>query len=201
MIELTITKDDTDSIKKMLENLSPKKQDGVIHRGILKASGTVLRQLVANVSGLILKRRTGNLAKSMGYRIGKDKEGNYKSIIGSGASLKTARMIYANIHETGGIIKPRPENKTGYLCIPIRSGSDQAYNLYASGKLSLSGAGFKIKGNRLVGKSSSSKILEWRKVKQVTIPARRYMSITVEQTKDRVVENIIDKIKEAKEKA
>jgi phage gpG-like protein len=206
LIELTINKEDINRIHNLLADLDPKKQDGAIHQGLLKASATVLDQLVSNVSGLILKRRTGNLARSMGFRIDKDEAGNFESIIGSGASLKTARMVYANIHETGGII--RPKNKQ-YLTIPLPSAQTPAgVGRFTAGEVRDGLAGYDgsfIKrskvGNLIIFGTQGDKVIPLFLLKRsVTIPARRYMSITVEQTQDKVVDNIVDKIKEVKEK-
>jgi hypothetical protein len=115
MIYLTFKKEDIDKIRKLLGNLDPKKKDGAIRRALVSGAGIVLKKLVSNVSGGILHRRTGNLARSMGYRI-EEEEGNLVAIIGSGASLKADRMIYANIHETGKTIKPI---NAQMLAIPI----------------------------------------------------------------------------------
>ena len=205
MIELTIKKEDINRIHNLLAELDPKKQDGAIHKGILKASATVLGQLVNNVSGLILKRRTGNLAQSMGFRVEKDNEGNFEGIIGSGASLRTARMVYANIHETGGIIRPK---NARYLTIPLPSAQTPAgvgrftAREVRDGMTGYDGSFFRRSraGNLILFGTQGNRVIPLFILKQsVTIPARRYMSVTVEQTQDKVVDNIVDKIKEAKE--
>jgi len=204
MIELTIKPQDIDRINKLLVDLSPKKQGGVIHKGMLKASSTVLGQLVANVSGDILHRRTGNLARSMGYRIDRDGDGIPQSTIGSGATLKTARMVYANIHEVGGVITPK---RAKWLTIPLaaaqtpagvaRFSAREAKGMFDKTFFRTSQAGNLI----LFGTKGDEVIPLFVLKKSVTIPARRYMSITVEQTKERVVEDIVDKIREVKDKA
>lgn len=208
MIELTIDAKDVSRINRLLWNLDTHKQDNAIHRGVLKASSTVLKQLVANVSGIILHRRTGNLAKSMGYRLyHNDKDGSWESQIGSGASLQTNRMIYANILEEGGVIRPVTAKM---LAIPIgqaltpagvarfkprqitSAGYDKSFiRRSRRGTLILFGA---------KGSGASIKVTPLFVLKdKVTIPDFRYMATTVEQTKDQVVTDICDKIREAKE--
>jgi phage gpG-like protein len=76
-------------------------------------------------------------------------------IAGSGV-LQGNRVKYANIHETGGVIRPVHGK---YLTIPIRSG----------------------------GASHSSKIEGFRRVKQVTIPARKYMSRSLQEVSGRLL--------------
>jgi phage gpG-like protein len=206
MIELTIKKEDMNRLHKLLAELDPKKQDGAIHKGMMKASSTVLDRLVQNVSGIILKRRTGNLAKSMGWRVNRDEKGDFEAQIGSGASLRTDRMIYANIHETGGIIRPTrakmltiplsvaktPAGVSRFTAREVRDGLTQ----YSGSFIRRSKA-----GNLIIFGTRGDKVVPLFILKdQVTVPARRYMSITVDQTKDQVVQDIVDKIKEAKEK-
>jgi phage gpG-like protein len=208
MIEVKINKRDVARINRLLSDLDPRKQDGAVHKGVLKASATVLNRLVANVSGEILHRRTGNLARSMGFRIERDASGVIESQIGSGASLKTARMSYANIHETGGTIRPV---RAKMLAIPIGEA------LTPAGVARFTPRGIERAGydGSFVRKSRMGNLILFGKVgsgiglrvvplfllkDKVNIPARKYMSRTVEQTKDQVVQDIIGKIREAKEK-
>ena len=209
MIELTINKADINRINRLLTDLSPKEQGGAIDRGMKKASATVLKGLVANVSGVILHRRTGNLAKSMGFRVYRDDNGNLESQIGSGATLQTNRMIYANILETGGIIRPV---KARMLAIPIgeaktpagvarfkprqitSSGYDSSFiRRSQAGNLILFGA------KKGMGKTSITPLFLLKD--KVKIPEFRYMATTVEQTQGQAVNDIVDKIREAKEKS
>ena len=208
MIELTVSKEDIGRINRMLSELDPTVQNKAIHKGLLKASSTVLSRLVSNVSGIILKRRTGNLAKSMGYRISEGKNGALESQIGSGATLQTNRMIYANILEEGGIIRPKVAKM---LAIPIGKALTPSgvarfrprqitSSGYAHSFIKRSKAGNLILfGTNKRGAKISITPLFLLKDK-VTIPAFRYMAQTVEQTQGQVVTDIVNKIKEVKEK-
>ncbi len=206
MLEIRIDKKDIKMIRNLLNDLSPGKQDGAIHQAMIKASDTVLQRLVANVSGLVLKRRTGDLARSIGFRIEKNKEG-IESVIGSGASRKTARTVYANIHETGGTIRPKRARK---LAIPIGAAlTPSGVARFTPAELKNGSAGYdesfiaKSKAGSLIiyGKKDLKIIPLFILKDQAKIPAHKYMAITAEQVKDKVVEDIVGKIKEAKEKA
>jgi hypothetical protein len=208
MIELTISQTDINRVNNLLTELDPRAQGKAIHKGLLKASSTVLQQLSSNISGTILKRRTGQLANSMGFRVDKGENGALESIIGSGAALKTNRMIYANILETGGVIKPVIAKM---LAIPIGKALTPAgvarfkpreitSNGYDNSFIRRSKAGNLILFGSIKGTAKISITPLFVLKDQVTIPAFRYMATTVEQTQGKVVNDIVDKIKEAKEK-
>jgi hypothetical protein len=209
MIELTINKEDINRLQILLKDLDPKIQGGAIHKGLLKASSTILRQLVSNISGIILKRRTGNLAKSMGFRIYNGENGALESQIGSGATLQTNRMIYANILETGGVIRPVTAKM---LAIPIGEALTPAGVARFKPRQIVSEGGYdnsffrRTKAGNLIlfgSKGGMAKISItplFLMKDSVTIPPFRYMETTVEQTQGQVVLDIISKIKEAKEK-
>lgn len=136
MIEVTIDQASKERIKASLNRLVSKDdQENIIKRGVLKTSTYVLGVLLTNVTGVILKVRTGNLARSMGMRVEKQGD-NWVGIVGSGALVinpqmaqegtvltpiradKTFRMVYADRLETGGRITPTGGRK--YLTIPTK---------------------------------------------------------------------------------
>jgi len=143
------------SIMKRLDNVSPEDKYRVLRRAMDSVMNVVRNQLVANVNNKILNVRTGNLMKSMQSRV----FGEGQSLVGiAGSGILTGkRMKYADIHETGGVIRPKHGK---YLTIPIRSGKA----------------------------SHSSKIVSFRKVKQVVIPARKYMSKSLQEVSDRLID-------------
>ena len=90
-----------------------------------------VKALVENLSGPILKKRSGNLAASIGMHI-EQGSGEITGVVGSGGQSEMPahieggedekvdpmyRMIYANILENGGQIVPGPGKKA--LAIPI----------------------------------------------------------------------------------
>jgi len=184
-LELVFDKEKLNRMQDMLQNLSPQKQGGIIFRAFKEGAMVVERELKFATSGEILKNRTGYLSASIGSRV-EQAGGFITATIGSGVRpTGRKRLPYANIHETGGIIKPRPDNPTGYLFIPIRAGSQYAIS---SGLWSYK-RGPK-KGQAKKGISFSSKILSFRMKKQVTIPARHYMSKTLARCRSKVTQVI-----------
>lgn len=145
------------SIMRRLDNVSPEDKYRVLRRAMDSVMNVVRNQLVQNTSGKILNVRTGRLRSSMQSRVfSSGSIGTMIGVAGSGV-LQGNRVKYANIHETGGVIRPK---KGKYLTIPIRSGKA----------------------------SHSSKIEGFRRVKQVTIPARKYMSKSLEEVSDRLID-------------
>lgn len=171
-VVFTFDKGQLDWITNSIKNLSPQKRDGAIERGFRKITLTIEKELKNNILRSVLKVRSGRLRQSIGsivVRRGRDIVGT----VGSGVR-QGRRVPYANIHETGGVIKPKPSNKSGRLWIPIRQGSGFAI-----------AAGLSTKPIAF-----SSKILQYIPVRQVTIPARRYMTKAVERV-DREAVNIM----------
>lgn len=172
-VTFSFDKGQLDWINRAMKDLSPQKRDGVVERGIRKitlAAEAELKQRV--LRGEILHVRSGRLRTSIGsvvVRKGRDIVGTTGSGVRQGK-----RVPYANIHETGGVIKPKPGNKSGRLWIPVRAGSAFAIAQGLSSKPI----------------AFSSKVLQYIPVKFVTIPARRYMSKTTERI-DRVAVGIM----------
>ena len=166
MIEGYLNPKDFKRLMKKLNSISPKERGNILVRAFRKASQYVEMQL-KNVAlkGKILKRRTGHLAKSIEHEV-KVYPQNIIATIGSGVRQKE-RIPYANIHETGGKITAK---NGGWLVIPIRAGSTEAIGMGLSKK----------------PMGSSSKVLSFRKVKSVTIPARKYLSKTLASSKRKI---------------
>ncbi len=157
-----------DWITNRLKGLSPLKRDGAIEKGFILLTAETESELKYKiVSGQVLKVRSGRLLTSIGSVVGRS-SGELVGLVGSGVR-NGHRVPYANIHETGGRIVAK--NPSGYLKIPIRSGGT---------------------GGRRV--SFSSKVVGYRFVKSVTIPARRYMSKAVERIEPRAVGIMLDAI-------
>jgi len=148
-------------VKNAMKKLSPKQQDSAAERGFIKVVAAVEGELKnRTLRGQILHVRSGRLRNSIGSLV-KRLRGDFYGIVGSGVR-SGKRVVYANIHETGGVIRPRPENKSGFLWIPVRAGSGFAIEQGLSSK-------------RI---SFSSKVLGRFPVRSVTIPERRYMTKT-----------------------
>ena len=191
MIELKIDKTDVDRVINKLAQLDPKRKDAIAYRSFVDATAYIEQQLKINISGRILKVRTGDLHDSIGSIV-KDTGNQLEGIIGSGARQGN-RLPYADIHETGGTITPK---NVQWLTIPLRAAltpsgmprgraRDFENTFFAYSK-----AGNLILFQRKGKKAVALFLLK----KSVTIPARRYMSITAEETAGQIADIMINRI-------
>lgn len=150
---------------KKLDDIAPAKAGRIIINAWRQATLHMEGKLKYAAGGGILKRRTGRLANSITSKIETRKGHPVYSIIGSGVRTGN-RLPYANIHETGGTIRPK---RGKFLAIPIRAGSPEAINM---------GLWKKRGGGTKKPIAFSSKVLQIMLVKKVKIPARHYMSKT-----------------------
>jgi len=195
MIKLRIDKSDVDRVINKLAQLDPKRKDGIAKRAMVDASAFIMQVLVWNVSGIILKRRTGYLARSIGFTIN-DTGNQLKGIIGSGQGKKYARVKYADILETGGVITPK---NVHWLTIPTRlnqtpSGvtrftAPQLYEKYGKKNIVYIDNTMFIK----TGKKGNLKGM-FNLVKRATIPSFRYMARTAESCQSRIADIMINRI-------
>ena len=184
MIEYKISDKDIKNFRKMMDGAKK-----LPVRFMVDISARAERIMKDNVSGRILKHRTGALASSIqSFVTGDYKNGTLQGIVGSGVRHGN-RLIYANIHATGGIIRPKNGK---YLAIPIRAGGDFAISSgmwnYKSGPK---------RGTAKGRISHSSKILSWRFVKQVRIPKRDYVTATMNDVKleaDAIFKQSVEKV-------
>lgn len=105
MITAKISQKDLRRIHKMLTKLSPRERGNAIYSGMAKGGNIVEKQIKRNLSGPILKTRTGRFKQSIQTYI-VNKTNQIKVWIGSGVRTG-GRMPQANIHEVGGVIKPK----------------------------------------------------------------------------------------------
>lgn len=165
-MEFNIDEKQMASIMRRLDRVSPEDKYSIMHNAMQAMMEITHAQLVKNTSGTILKVRTGMLRASMQWRVFSNK--SIASIIGIAGSgvLDGKRVKYADIHEVGGVIRPKHGK---YLKIPIRNAK----------------------------RSHSSEITGYRFVKQVTIPARRYMSKSLQQVSRRIMSKLTQKVNQA----
>lgn len=184
MIELSINKNDLKELYKRLDSVNIKKRDSLLLRAFRQASAVVEKKLKFNASGSILKRRSGHLAQSIESSVYQDGEGVITARIGSGVR-SGFRMPYTEIHETGGVITPR---RVKYLTIPLAAA------------LSPSGVPRKRSAadwpNTFVRRTKSGALIIFQRTgkktsvplyvlkRSVNVPARRYMSRTLDATKN-----------------
>lgn len=186
MIKAKFSQEDYARIMQKLKRVAPNERSRVMFNS-MKVVGMYLRNaLVKNVSGKILKRRSGNLAQSIESKV-IPKVNGISVVTGSGVQ-RGNRLPYADIHETGGIIRPK---NAKYLTIPAKANqtatgqtrftAPELFSAYA-GQLYFSGGALILKKSP----GSKGKVMFFLK-KQVEIPARRYLSRTLEEMQRKIV--------------
>lgn len=147
----------------------------------------VENRVKTNATGNVLKTRSGRLRNSIGSNI-QEKDGRLAVYIGSGQ--RTGKpVVYANMLETGGMIRPV---KRQWLTIPTQ------YAKTATGAGNLRARevpnGFfqRTKAGTLIlyqgGKTRPVPMFILKK--QVNIPPKRYLSVSVEQSQQAVFEEL-----------
>lgn len=185
-IELKLDKKQLRDILGKINRLKPTERNSIIYKAMLHATNLVERKLKLNLSGQILKVRSGKLRQSIGSRVFASETG-ITGLAGSGVR-SGKRMIYANIHETGGLITAK---KAKYLTIPLDAAKTPAgaprkpkardwQNTFV----------LRTKGGELmiVQKNGKKGIIPLYILKKsVNIPKRRYLSRTLEQMQNRIL--------------
>jgi phage gpG-like protein len=191
MIEIRMDKRQIEGIRDKLKKLSPLDRDSVTYKW-MKDFGIEGEKIMRTdiLAGQVLHKRTGMLANSFSSRVGME---NKTVVLRIGSGVRhggwaqqgetrysgQGRLPYAEIHETGGVIRPK---KGKYLTIPF------PYNQTPAGVTKMSArrmfqqypdTTFIAKGiifRKLRKSDKSIQPMFWLK-KSVTIPARRYMTI------------------------
>ena len=200
-IEFVIDAKDRKRIMKMLSAETAQRIGRVMFRAFQQAGATIEGRLKDNVSGSILKVRSSRLINSIGSRAEVQID-QVIATIGSGVGAgKGDPVPYSSIHETGGTILPK---RSKNLTIPTREartlGGDSkagftARNLFNGGITGFE-TGVVIK-NIIFGKVSGRKnklIPLFILVKRVDMPARRYLSRTLESEQDKAPDMIVESV-------
>lgn len=182
-IEYSLDKDQMISLINRMRNINPIHRANIFLDVLKNMTNLVERKLKFNLTGFILKVRTGNLRNSIGSRIVANNDG-VMGLIGSGVRTGK-RMIYANILETGGVIVPKKKKwltiPTSFARTPTGVGRFTAPDVF-EGRTRYRGA--VILDNMIFGindtkRSQITPLFILRK--SVKIPAKRYMSKTLQQ--------------------
>lgn len=183
-IELIVSESDLKDLRSRLDSINIRKRDGFLMRSFQQAAVVVERKLKSNVTDRILKRRSGHLAQSIQTSVYQDGAGTVTARIGSGA-LNNRRMPYSEIHETGGVITPK---SVKYLTIPLEAAlTNSGVPKKASAREWKDTFVGRSKGGALIifQKTGKKSIVPLYVLKRsVKIPARYYMSETLESTKN-----------------
>lgn len=178
MITLTFDKKQLERITDKIKSISPAASNSVTRKAFTDLTLETESRLKQNLSGSILKVRSGRLRSSIGSKV-MDQGKNLLGEVGSGVR-QGGRVPYANIHETGGTITPK---RTQYLAIPLPAALTSAGVLRAKPRdwpntfIAKSAAGNLIIFQRKLGKGAIALFVLKKSVK---IPASEYMSRTVD---------------------
>jgi hypothetical protein len=200
VISITLNKKDLVRIKAALSSLRVKDKNGVFMKAMTKATLEVEGQLKTAVSGDRLKVRSGRLRSSIGSIVTESGD-SIIGMIGSGVR-QGDRVKYANIQETGGVITPK---RGKYLTIPLPAALTPAGVLRKPARQWPDTFVMKSNnGNLLImqkkGKRVTRLVALFVLKKQVTIPASRYMSDVAERMQDKVIDIILNGIRQEVEK-
>lgn len=200
MLEFEIKLDGADRLIDKLKRIGINSPEKVLHRSFLDAALLVEGKLKSNISGSMLKVRSGRLRSSIGSMVTSSGD-SIKATIGSGVR-SGERVEYANIHETGGTITPK---KGRYLTIPIGDARTPAGVTRFSARALMTGqtnyTGSFIRKHLIYGTSGTGKnrrITPLFALKpSVTIPASHYLSKTLSGSIKDIMGIISKRIKEA----
>lgn len=190
MIEIKIDKEDIERAINKVRKISLKEQDSITYKALVDATAFVEQKLKLNVSGKILKVRSGRLRSSIGSIV-IQRNNEPVGIIGSGVR-QGKRVPYADIHETGGIITPK---RVRWLTIPLRAALTPA-GVPRGRARDFADTFFAWSGGNLFlfQKQGQNVIPLFILKKSVNIPARRYMSRTAEEAMPAIAEIMIRRI-------
>lgn len=180
-IEFNYSQSEFDNVKRRLDKLNIFKRTSTIMALMKNIGNTVSRKVKFNLSGQILKVRSGKLRNSIGSRTIATNDG-VASIIGSG--VHTGQPVsYMSIHETGGVVTPNPPNK--FLAIPIGKKAKTKAGVWRSPREFENT--FVAKGI-IFQKSAKGKSITplFKLVKSITIKRRQPLKKSLDQSRNRI---------------
>lgn len=188
MITLTFDKAALERIQQKIRVLSPGAENSITRKAFTDLTLETEARLKQNVSGSILRVRSGRLRSSIGSKV-IGQAGNLVGLVGSGVR-QGGRLPYANIHETGGTITPK---RTKYLAIPLKAALTPGGDLRQKPRDYNNTFVMKTKnGNLIIAQKQGSRMSRIVSLfilkKQVHIPARHYLSRTVDEIAPRCLE-------------
>ena len=206
VIEFVIEPSDRKRIMRMLSEEGASRIGKVLYRAFQQAGGIVEGRLKDNVRGPILRVRSSRLLNSIGSEV-RVSEDNITATIGSGVGAgKGDPVPYAEIHETGGTILPK---RRKWLTIPTsnartgggdKKGGYTAFNLFRGAIPGFKGAvvpKWEVGGiiyGIMEGSKKNKLIPLFVLAKRVDIPARRYVSRTLEQSEKEIPNMVIEAV-------
>jgi hypothetical protein len=188
MISVEIDKRDMVILQKKLDALSPQKARHAWKGAMSIAANEVRNVMIKNVSGRNLKVRSGHLRRSIHYQV-IERSKQLIAVIGSGVGIGE-RVKYANIQETGGVIRPK---RGKYLTVPLDAARTRAGASRGSAR---DFPNTFVRNNIIYQKTGKKTIVPlFALVRSVTIKPSRYLSDTAKEVKTKVVDVMINFIK------
>jgi len=178
MVEAEIDPKDLRKLVNKFRKLDKRTAGNALFRAVQMASFHVTDKLKRNLQGPILGKGQhkfkGSLRQSIGSKVTTSGQG-IRGVIGSGVNIGK-RLPYANIHETGGVVKPKTAK---FLTIPFPGifGRARDFNNTFIAKNVIF---------QKTGKDSFRPLFSLKR--SVNIPARRYLSKTLQQNMKRAVQ-------------
>jgi phage gpG-like protein len=174
-MEFEVNPEQLASIMRRLDSVSPTGKNRILKRAMDAVNEMVRRQLVGNMDGKILHVRSGRLRGSMQSRVVEEGT-NLTGITGSGV-LGGKRVVYADIHETGGVIKQGARSELFIRKRRKRTTAKGTIGQFLKGRTT-SGQGFTFKE------------------RTIRIPARRYMSRSLAEVSGQIMNLLAQRVEE-----
>lgn len=191
-IEFRYSQAEFDAVKHRMDKLNIFKRTSTYMAMMKNVGNIVSRKVKFNLSGQILKVRSGKLRNSIGHRTIATNDG-VASVIGSG--VHTGQPVsYLSIHETGGVVTPKPPNK--FLAIPIGKKAKTKAGVWRSPREFENT--FVAKGI-IFQKSPKGKSITplFKLVKSITIKRRQPLKKSLDQSRNRIQTAVLGTIERA----
>lgn len=168
--DLTLNLREDPRTTRLFAQLPERVREVGIRKGLLKAAILLESHIkLTKLSGNPLHARSGRLRSSLAHRI--DGRGDeQRAVVGT-------KLIYARIHEYGGIIRAK---RAPYLVFPIK------------GIRTVGARGALLKRPRL-------ETTGWVRVKQVTIPKRSYLRTGLAEKREEIIETVVGELQKSLE--
>lgn len=192
MIELTLNVNDRRKLIGKLDAVSPQGRMSVTKKAWTVLTLKAEDALALNITNKILNVRTNRLRGSISSRVIQTKD-NIEGIVGSGVR-QGDRVPYANIHETGGTIRPK---NSRWLTIPLKAAKTKGGDLRGISARDFPNTFVRIHSaerGTIYQRQGNAVVALFLLRKKAVIPARRYMSRTLEQIQPKVMEILMAEI-------
>lgn len=192
MIQITLDKRQKEAVQKKLNALNLRTPDSVLKRAWTVLTLKAEDALALNITNKILNVRTNRLRGSISSRVIQTKD-NIVGIVGSGVR-QGDRVPYANIHETGGTIRPK---NSRWLTIPLKAAKTKGGDLRGISARDFPNTFVRIHSaerGTIYQRQGNAVVALFLLRKKAVIPARRYMSRTLEQIQPKVMEILMAEI-------